>query len=180
MAHVAAGGGWQTTFTLINSGTSSSQVQLDFFDNNGNTLSLPLTCIQSGAKTTASSITHTIAAGATLVLLTQGSSTVAVTEGSAQLTTNGSTNVNGFAIFRYNPKAQEAVVPLETRNPAAFVLGSIIRVVSPRAWRCRMWRAPALRWAWFFETPQGRSTRRRSIFQLADTHPPCFRGTMQR
>jgi hypothetical protein len=123
MAHVAAGGGWQTTFTLINSGTSSSQVQLDFFDNNGNALSLPLTYIQSGAKTTASSITHTIAAGATLVLLTQGSSTVAVTEGSAQLTTNGSTNVNGFAIFRYNPKAQEAVVPLETRNPAAFVLG---------------------------------------------------------
>lgn len=123
MAHIAAGGGWQTTFTLINAGTSSSQAQLSFYDNNGNALSLPLTYVQSGAKTTASTLTHTIAAGATLVILTQGSSTGPVVEGSAQLTTNGSTDVNGFVIFRYNPTAQEAVVPLETRNPAAFVLG---------------------------------------------------------
>ena len=121
MAHIAAGGGWQTTFTLINSGATSSQVQLDFFDNSGNALSLPLTYVQTGAKTTASSITQTIAAGATLVLLTQGSSIVTVTEGSAQLTSNGGASVSGFAIFAYN--GQEAVVPLETRNPAAFVLG---------------------------------------------------------
>jgi hypothetical protein len=40
--------------------------------------------------------------------------------GSAQLTTSGS--VSGFAIFRYNPTGQEAVVPLETRNTAAYVL----------------------------------------------------------
>ena len=120
MAHIAAGGGWQTTFTLINSGASSSQVQLDFFDDNGNALSLPLTYAQTGAKTTASSITQTIAAGATLVLLTQVSSTLIVTEGSAQLTSNGGASVNGFAVFAYN--GQEAVVPLETRNPAAFVL----------------------------------------------------------
>jgi hypothetical protein len=123
MAHIAAGGGWQTTFTLINAGTSSSQVQLSFYDNNGNALSLPLTYVQTGATTNVSTLTHTIAAGATLVLLSQGSSTVSVTEGSAQLTTNGSADVNGFVIFRYNPTAQEAVVPLETRNPAAFVLG---------------------------------------------------------
>ncbi len=121
MAHIAAGGGWQTTFTLINPGASSVQVQLNFFDNAGNTLSLPLTYVQTGAKTTASTITQTIAAGATLVLLTQGSSTTSVTEGSAQLTTTGSSSVNGFAIFAYS--GQEAVVPLETRNPAAFVLG---------------------------------------------------------
>ena len=123
MAHIAAGGGWQTTFTLINSGASSSQVQLSFYDDNGNALSLPLTYVQTGAKTTASTITETLAAGATLVILTQGSSNVSVTEGSAQLTTNGSAEVNGFVIFRSNPTAQEAVVPLETRNPTAFVLG---------------------------------------------------------
>jgi hypothetical protein len=123
IAHIAAGGGWQTTFTVINAGTSSSQVQLSFYDDNGNALALPLTYVQTGATTTASTLTHTLAAGAQLVILTQGSSTTTVTEGSAQLTTNGSADVNGFVIFRYNPTAQEAVVPLETRNPAAFVLG---------------------------------------------------------
>jgi hypothetical protein len=40
--------------------------------------------------------------------------------GSAILTTTG--NVGGFAIFRYNPTAQEAVVPLETRNAGAYPL----------------------------------------------------------
>jgi hypothetical protein len=123
MAHVAEGGGWQTTFTLINAGTSSSQVELSFYDNNGNALSLPLTYVQSSAKATTATVTRTIAAGATLVILTQGNSTGPLVEGSAQLTINGSTNVNGFAIFRNNPAAQEAVVPLETRNAAAFVLG---------------------------------------------------------
>lgn len=121
MAHIAAGSGWQTTFTLINPSASSAQVQLSFFDNDGNALSLPLTYVQTNTTTTASTLTPTIAAGATMVLLTQGSSTTSVTEGSAQLTTTGSASVNGFAIFAKN--GQEAVVPLETRNPAAFVLG---------------------------------------------------------
>jgi hypothetical protein len=121
MAHIAAGGGWQTTFTLINPSASSAQVQLSFFDDDGNALSLPLTYVQTGATTTASSITQTIAAGATLVLLTQGSSATSLTEGSAQLTTTEGASVNGFAIFANN--GQEAVVPLETRNPTGFVLG---------------------------------------------------------
>ena len=123
MAHIAAGGGWQTTFTLINPSASSVQVQLSFFDNAGKALSLPLTYVQTNTTATASTVTQTIAAGATLVILAQGSSTAPVVEGSAQLTTTGSASVNGFAIFRYNPTAQEAVVPLETRNPAGFVLG---------------------------------------------------------
>jgi hypothetical protein len=40
--------------------------------------------------------------------------------GSAQVTTTG--NVSGFAIFRFNPTGQEAVVPLETRNASAYLL----------------------------------------------------------
>jgi hypothetical protein len=120
MAHVASGGGWQTTFTLVNTGTASAHVQLSFFDNNGNALSLPLTFVQSGAATTASTVSQAIAAGATLVILTQGTNAEAPVVGSAQLTTTG--NVSGFASFRYNPSGQEAVVPLETRNATAYVL----------------------------------------------------------
>jgi hypothetical protein len=94
---------------------------LSFFDNNGNPLSLPLTFVQSAnMTTTTSTISQTIAAGATLVVLTQGANTEASLVGSAQLTTSG--NVSGFAIYRYNPKGQEAVVPLETRNASEYVL----------------------------------------------------------
>ena len=118
MAQVAAGGGWQTTFTIVNTGTSAAQAQLSLFDNNGHALSTPLTLVQSGTTTTASSLTETIGAGATLVILAPGQSTLAI--GSAQLATVG--NVTGYAIFRYNPSGQEAVVPLETRNASAYVL----------------------------------------------------------
>jgi hypothetical protein len=120
MAQVASGGGWQTTFTLVNTGTSAAQVQLSFFDNNGIALSLPLTFVQSGAAMTASTLSQAIAGGASLAILTQASSADASVVGSAQLTTSGT--VTGFAIFRYNPTGQEAVVPLETRDASAYVL----------------------------------------------------------
>ena len=42
MAHVASGGGWQTVFTLVNTGATAANVTLNFFTDDGNTLSLPL------------------------------------------------------------------------------------------------------------------------------------------
>jgi len=120
MAQLASGGGWDTTLTLTNAGTSSAQAQLSFFDNNGKALSLPVTLVQSGNVITATTITQQIAAGAALVVLSQGSNTGPAVVGSAQLTTDG--NVGGFAIFRYNPTGQEAVVPLEVRNASGYVL----------------------------------------------------------
>ena len=116
MAQVASGGGWETTFTLVNTGTSPAQVTLSFSDDKGNALSLPLTLVQSGQATTTATFSQTIAAGATLVIATQANTALV---GSAQLTTGG--NVSGFAIFR-SPKGQEAVVPLETRNASHYVL----------------------------------------------------------
>lgn len=118
MAQVASGGGWQTIFTLVNTGTSSAQAQLSFFDNNGNPLSLPLTFADSGATTTSSSLSETIGAEDTLVLVASGTNSAQV--GSAQLSIDG--KVGGFAIFHYNPTGQEAVVPLETTNATAYVL----------------------------------------------------------
>jgi hypothetical protein len=120
MAQVAAGGGWLTTFTLTNSGTSTANFELSFFDNNGNAVSLPLMFLDSGEITTSSALSQTLAAGATVVIVTNASSTAALVTGSAQLTSNG--NVGGFAIFHYNPTAQEAVVPLETRNASGYIL----------------------------------------------------------
>ena len=120
IAHLASGGdGWQTTFVLVNTGTSAASATLKFFaDQTGAALSLPLSFPQSGdgATTLAPSYTQTLAAGATLVIVSGGSGDLLT--GSAQLTTAG--RVSGFVIFRHN--GQEAVVPLESRNANAYVL----------------------------------------------------------
>jgi hypothetical protein len=117
IAHVASGGGWQTIFTLANIGTSSGQAKLSFFDNNGNPMSLPLTFEDSGAKTTTSVLTETIAAGNTLVVETSGTTAEV---GSAILSVEGS--VGGFAIFQDSKTGQETVVPLQTANASAYIL----------------------------------------------------------
>ena len=120
IAHLASGGdGWQTTFVLVNTGTSAASATLSFFDDQtGAPLSLPLLFPQSGDGTTtmAPSYTKTLAAGATLVIVSSGAPQLLT--GSAQLTTTG--NVSGFVIFRHND--QEAVVPLESRNANAYLI----------------------------------------------------------
>ncbi len=122
MAHLASGGGWETTFVLVNTGTSAAQAQLNFFDDNGNPLPLPLTSPQSGgpASTTASSVLQSLGPNASLWIQSTGALTDPLLTGSAQLTTTG--NISGFVIFRYNPNGQEAVVPLESRNAGAYLL----------------------------------------------------------
>jgi hypothetical protein len=120
IAHLASGGdGWQTTFVLINTGTSAAQFTLSFYnDLTGAPLSLPLTFPQpsGGVPTMAPSVTQSLAAGATLLIVSNGA--VNLLTGSAQLTTAG--HISGFVIFRHNN--QEAVVPLESRNANGYII----------------------------------------------------------
>jgi hypothetical protein len=122
IAHIASANGWETTFVLVNTGASSAQANLAFFDNNGNPLLLPLTYTQAGvtASSVASSVNQSLAAQASLWIQSTGPITNALQTGSAQLITNG--NVSGFVIFRYTSTGQEAVVPLESRVASAFLL----------------------------------------------------------
>ena len=120
IAHLASGDGWQTTFVLVNTGTTAAPVTLNFFnDQTGLPLPLPLAFPQSGGGVTMTvpSYTTQLAAGATRVIVSSGAPQLLT--GSAQLSTTG--NVSGFVIFRHNN--QEAVVPLESRNANAYVLG---------------------------------------------------------
>jgi len=122
LTHIASGAGWQTTFVLVNTGTSAAQPTLNFFDDFGNPLALPLTFLQTGGgpPTIATSVAQPVAANASLWAQTTSPAGAALLTGSAQLTTTG--NVSGFVIFRYNPNGQEAVVPLETRNASSYIL----------------------------------------------------------
>ena len=119
MAHIVSGGGWRSVFSVLNPGTTSADIVLSFFDDGGNPLALPLTFLQTGASSTASTVTRTLAAGASLIVQSQGL-TSQVVLGSAQLTTTG--NAGGFVVFRYDPSGQEATAPLENRNAGAYVL----------------------------------------------------------
>jgi len=119
MAHIAAGGGWRSIFYVVNLNPVTSNVTLKFFDDSGTPLVLPLTFLQSGATTTAASVTQALTAGATLVLETQGAG-AQVMLGSAQLSSDH--GASGFALLRYDPSGQEATAPLETRNAPAYVL----------------------------------------------------------
>ena len=118
MAHVASGGGWQTLFTLVNTGTTSANLTLSFFADDGSPVSLPLSFPQSGAMATQSSVSRAIPAGATLIIVTQGQNSGGVVTGSARLSTTG--NVSGFAIFQSG--GQEAVVPLEAGSANSYTL----------------------------------------------------------
>jgi hypothetical protein len=125
IAHFASGGGYKTSFTLVNTGTTAATARLSFFDDNGAPVTLPLGLPQTGTTLpSAPTFEQTIAAGATLIVESEGPSTLAGITGSAQLQTSG--NVSGFALFRRLPtegaRQQEAVVPLETRNGSSYIL----------------------------------------------------------
>ncbi|SRR5579863_9277089 len=120
MPHVTYNQGWQTTFTLVNTGTSATQATLNFYDDSGSSLPISVTFPQTGAVSTSSTVTQTIAAGASLIVQTDHFDQYKAVTGWAQLVTTG--NISGFAIFRYDPSQQEAVVPLETRNANMYTL----------------------------------------------------------
>ncbi len=118
MSHLTVGDGWTTTVELINFGAAFADAHLKFFDDAGNTLPLPLTF--GGNSTTASSVDQTLAPHAHLVVQSNAQPGAPLQVGSAQLTTNG--KVSGFIRFRYGPRDQEAIVPIESRNDGSYIL----------------------------------------------------------
>ena len=124
MAQVASGGLWNTTMTLVNTGTASADLVLNFVGNDGKPLVLPIAFPQtpSTAPVSTSTVKNTLDAGAQFVVQTVGATDQTEVEGWVQVLSTGS--LGGSAVFVWTPTggAQEAVVPLETRNPMAFVL----------------------------------------------------------
>jgi len=124
MAQVASGGFWTTTFTLVNNGTTAAQIHINFFDDNGNPLPLPLIFPQTSPTPAAPAATldRTLNPGAMLIVQTAGPNNQAVQTGWAQLLYNG--NIGAYSVFgqTIGGPAQEAVVPLETRTPGLFVI----------------------------------------------------------
>src|SRR5262249_8355121 len=119
MAQLASGGGWDTTLTLVNASGSGGGALLNFYDNNGSAMQLPLTFPQSnepslvgvlpapGSPFLVSEFYPPVNGSSVLVIDTQQPGSPGAQVGSAQLLTTGT--VVGFAIFKYTPSGQEAV-----------------------------------------------------------------------
>jgi hypothetical protein len=118
LAHIASGGGWQTLITLVNTGASPTQFQLEFFDDLGTAMTLPILFAQTGVTAKEASVSQTLGAGASLLIQTMGSASQPSRVGSARLTTAG--EVDGFAIFQSS--GQEAVVPLQVGDVNSYTL----------------------------------------------------------
>jgi hypothetical protein len=128
MPHLAADENWTTAFTLVNKSNTSTTVRLSMFGDainpTGNgPLTLPLAFPQPAGPSgplLAASFDQTLAAKASLIVDTAGPQSPPVLVGSAQLAGTGA--VDGFAIFHQIVTAQEAVVPMETRNASSYLL----------------------------------------------------------
>ena len=121
-AHVVSGGGWTTTFTIHNTGSATAGVHLQFYGDNGSPLSLPLTFPQGDSPVNTAGMDAFLPAGQEWVVRTSGPVSQQTLSGWAQIYSDPS--VTGFAVFSYasGSNLNEAVVPLETRNPSQFVV----------------------------------------------------------
>lgn len=121
MPHIATEEDWTTTFLLVNKGGAPAEARLSAYGDSGLPLMLPLALPQPPADSLiASSIDRTLAPNASLIVGSSGPSNVPVLVGAAQLAAAGP--VDGFAIFHKISDAQEAVVPMETRNASSYLL----------------------------------------------------------
>lgn len=123
--HLAAGGGWKTSITLVNLSAEPSEAKLTFWDDGGAPLALPLTFTPAInlALATSSSATIVIPPNGLAVVETDLPENSDPLVGWARLTAPAA--VVGMANFRYQATAGvniEANVPLETRTPTSFVL----------------------------------------------------------
>jgi len=112
LAHLTSGGGWQSSFAVVNLGPTATTMSLNFFGDSGSPLNLPLTFPQGAlAPASVPSVNQTLGSNAMLLLETNPPANDPLSEGWANLTSGG--DVNAYEIFHYGPSGQEAVVPLQ-------------------------------------------------------------------
>jgi hypothetical protein len=115
--HIADGGQWITSFTLINIDAIPAPFTLSFYDDNG----LPLALSIGG--TSATSVSNSISIGGSMVVQTDGGPVVR--QGWASLSTTGG-KIAGTAVFRSHLADRaddfEAAVPLASQVDHRFII----------------------------------------------------------
>ena len=124
MAHFAVGGGWETTFQIVNASSNVKRASLSTFRNSVfEGLGVPAYVDDENFYTSTFSyaINRVLPAHATVGIHSAAAGSALPTVGSANLQFDP--GVGAFARFRYVPNGQEAMVPMETRAAKSFTLG---------------------------------------------------------
>jgi hypothetical protein len=122
LSQIAAGGGWITVITLVNTSSAAVPVTVAFHSDDGSALPLLLTTTLQGVTkvATTSSVNAVVNPNATLLIST-GDQIPATVVGWADV----SGPLGGFGIFRYTPQSgspSEGTVPLQTQIPSSITL----------------------------------------------------------
>jgi|GEM_PF-2401921 hypothetical protein len=124
-SHIAAGGGWATTITLVNTSPAPVPVTVAFHGDDGSALSLPVAITQQGVTQTAAStpsVNAVVNPNATLLIST-GDGIPSTYVGWADVQSSGS--LGGYAIFRSTPaegSPSEGTAPLQAQLPSTLTL----------------------------------------------------------
>jgi sugar lactone lactonase YvrE len=115
LPQVVSGGGWSTTFVLVNTGGATAKAHLDFYDDQGAPLSLVLSQLVVGATVTAAGADATLLPGTMATIVVAGNQTAQ--SGWAHLLAEG--NVGAYALLSYSDSSstRETIAPVAT--PAA-------------------------------------------------------------
>jgi hypothetical protein len=124
LSHIAAGGGWTTVITLVNTSAAAVAVTVSLHNDNGTPLSLAVTTTQQGVTqtVTTASVSTVISPNATFLIST-GDQVASLAVGWADVSSYGP--VNGFAIFRTvssSSPVSEGTVALQTQFPTTITL----------------------------------------------------------
>jgi len=124
LSHLAAGAGWSTVITLVNTSPAAVPAIISLHDDLGSALTLPVTTTLQGVSqtSTASSVTATLNPNSTL-LISMGEQAASTVVGWADV--QSTAVLGGYAIFRWTPQSgspEEGTVPLQGQFPSTFTL----------------------------------------------------------
>jgi hypothetical protein len=124
LSQIAAGDGWSTVITLVNTSAAAVPVTVALHADDGSALTLPVTTTQQGGSqtTTIASVNATLNPNTTL-LISMGDQVASTVVGWADVQSTGP--VGGYAIFRSTPQTgspSEGTVPLQSQFPSTITL----------------------------------------------------------
>lgn len=123
LAHVAAGGWWDTSITLVNTSPTAVGVSVLFRGDDGAPLSLPITLTQRGIVQTSTSSSAGVLVQPNGIALIGTGALPSTVVGWAEVLSSGP--VGGFAVLRSTPtndKASEATISLQASVLPAMTL----------------------------------------------------------
>jgi virginiamycin B lyase len=119
LAQIVAGGGWDTTITLVNLGSTVTSSRLAFYDDSGAPMTLNLTVTQNGVPENVSGafVDRAINPNATVLISTSGATASPLSVGWGDLTSTGP--LQGYAILRQTSQTRppsSGTVPLQSQG----------------------------------------------------------------